>query len=157
MTLFVKQNKYHSSGVIGHTLKVTFHLLMHGRFDLLGAGLLHDIGKPVSAYHDAEDIKEGKGNFSFTNHEEYSYWIIRKCPSWLISDFTKEIVRKHYLIRGMYKAKKKGKFAKYARLKRMWDNTPENIKKDLGFFMKCDDLGKKTWLEGFKHYFKDKN
>ena len=46
----------------------------------------------------------------------------------------------------LYKAKKKGNFAKYSRQKRIWDNLSDDFKKDLSTFMKCDDLGKKAWL-----------
>ncbi len=108
---------------------------------MLSAGLLHDIGKPFTAKADAKDIAKGRGELSFTNHEELSYQIIKKWP--FISDYTKQIVRHHYLIRGMSKAKQKGERAKYKRLKRVWDSLPLGIKDDLAIFLKADDLAKK--------------
>ena len=145
-TLFWHQNKWHAHGVAVHTLKVMYHCAKKGRFDLLGAALLHDIAKPLSAYHDDEDIKTGCKDYSFTNHEELSYQLIKKWPKWLVSDKTKNIVRYHYHIRGMKKAKEKGQIGKYNRYKREWDKLDEKTKKDLGVFLACDDLGKKKGL-----------
>lgn len=144
--MFIKQNKYHAHSVLGHTVKVAYHLIRKGRWDLVPAGILHDIAKPLSAYQDADDIAEGKGYLSFTNHEVFGYHILKDCPSWLISDYTKNIVRHHYLIRGMYKAKKKGNYAKYRRLRRIWDKLDKTFKADLGTFMAADDEGKKSWF-----------
>jgi len=143
-TMFIRQNKWHAHSVIGHTIKVTYELIKKGRFDLVPAGILHDIAKPLSAHHDEEDIKEGLDHFSFTNHEIFGYHVIK---NWgFISDYTKNIVRHHYLIRGMYKAKKKDNLPKYRRLKRIWDKLDDDFKADLGVFMACDDLGKKAWF-----------
>jgi len=141
-TLFWKQNKWHKHSVLGHTLKVTWELIKIKRYDLVLAGILHDIGKPLSAYQDDKD--KITGEYSFTNHEEFSWHLIKNI-NW-ISDYTKDIVRYHYLIRGMKKAKEKGKFAKYRRLRKIWDTLDTGFKKDLGVFLKCDDLGKKGWL-----------
>ena len=146
MTLLVKQNKHHAHSVLGHTLHVTYHLAKAGRWDLVPAGILHDIAKPLSAYQDEKDIAEGLGNYSFTNHETFGYHIIKNLPAWLVSDYTKDIVRYHYLIRGMYKAKERGQRGKYLRQKRIWDNLSDDFKQDLGAFLKADDKGKKPWL-----------
>lgn len=142
-TLFWHQNKWHAHGVAVHTLKVMYHLAKKGRYDLLGAGLLHDIAKPLTAYHDKEDIENGCKDYSFTNHEELSYRIIKNWPVWLVSEKTKNIVRYHYHIRGMHKAKLKNNLGKYNRYKRDWDKLSLDFKKDLGVFLACDDLGKK--------------
>ena len=136
-TLFWHQNEHHKHGVLVHTLKVTYHLIKKGRWDLVPAGLLHDLGKPFTAHKKTEDI--GTPHFSFTNHEEASYHLIK---NWKISDYTKNIVRWHYLIRAMNKEKKRNP-KKYKRLKRVWDGLDDNFKKDLGVFLACDDLGKK--------------
>jgi len=142
-TMLWHQNKWHLHGVTVHTLKVMYHVIKKGRLDLLPAALLHDIAKPITAYHDADDIKGGCKDYSFTNHEELSYRIIKNWPNWLISDYNKNIVRYHYHIRGMHKAKLKNKIGKYNRYKRDWDRLDLDFKKDLGVFLACDDLGKK--------------
>ena len=67
---------------------------------MIVAGLLHDIGKPIIAYQDKED--KITNEYSFHNHEELSYQIIK---NWKVSSYTKQLVRYHYLIRGMSKAK----------------------------------------------------
>ena len=138
--LFIKQNRWHRHAVLGHTLAVTYHAFKAKEYRFIPAALLHDFGKPYSAYADEEDIKRGEGELSFTNHEELSYIIIKNWP--FVSQWTKLIVRHHYLIRGMAKAKQKGKDAKYRRLKRVWDNLDEERKNDLALFLKFDDLGK---------------
>jgi len=56
---------------------------------MLLAGLLHDIGKPVVAYQKEEDI--ALGEYSFTDHEEMSYLIIKDWK--FVSDYTKKLVR----------------------------------------------------------------
>jgi len=142
-TLFLKQNKYHTSSVIGHTLKVVYCLIKKGRWDLVPAGFLHDIAKPLSAYQDQEDIDDGLGFYSFKNHEAFGYHIIK---NWYISDHTKNVVRYHYHIRGMKKAKEKGEYAKYRRLRKEWAKLNKNFKKDLSVFLVCDDQGKKGWF-----------
>ncbi len=141
ITLFWKQNRYHKSGIIGHTIKVTLNLIRQGRYDLVPAGILHDIGKSFSAYQDEEDILTGE--YSFTNHEAFGYHIIK---NWSVSDHTKDIVRWHYLLRGMSKAKEKGEYSKYRRQRKVWDKLPLGFKEDLRVFMKADDKGKKAWI-----------
>ncbi len=143
-TMFIKQNKHHKHSVLGHTVKVMYHLLKKGRVDMLLAGMLHDIAKPIAAYQDKEDIITGE--YSFTNHEVFGWYLIKDLPTWLVSDYTKNIVRYHYLIRGMHKAKLKDNLPKYRRLKRIWDKLTPEFKADLGVFMACDDLGKKAWF-----------
>lgn len=137
-TLFVKQNKWHNHSVLMHTLKVTYECIKGKDYRFITAGLLHDIGKPFSAYQDEKDILSG--TYSFTNHEELSYMIIKNWP--FVSDYTKKMVRYHYIIRDMQKCKEKGKFARYNRLHKIWDKFDNDFKKELGRFMKYDDLGK---------------
>ncbi len=139
MTLLVKQNKHHKHNVFVHTLKVAYHIAKAGRWDLVAAALLHDIAKPFSAYQDDEDKLTGE--YSFTNHEAMGHYLIKDWK--FISDKTKDIVRYHYLIRGMHKAKKKGNINKYNRLKRLWDGLTDTMRKDLSIFMTADDKGKK--------------
>ena len=142
-TLFWHQNKWHKHGVLIHTMKVCYHLIKKGRYDLLSAGLFHDIGKPLVAYHDKEDIEGGCKDFSFTSHEEISYHIVKNYPSWLISDYNKDIIRYHYHIRGMKKAKERGQIGKYNKYLREWDRLTPEFRKDLVDFLVCDDKGKK--------------
>ncbi|QFR43428.1 HD domain-containing protein [Sulfurimonas xiamenensis] len=137
-SLFFVQNKWHQHGVLIHTLRVTYYILKTRNFKFFAAGLLHDIGKPFVAYKkDEEDIKFGE--YSFTDHEEKSYNIIK---NWFfISDYTKLIVRYHYLIRDLQKSKKED-LPRYRKKKKIWDSLNPKIKKDLAKFIKFDDLGK---------------
>ncbi len=138
ITLLWKQNAHHRHGVFMHTVKVTWHALRHGDFKMLAAALLHDIGKPVVAYQKPEDIEAGE--YSFTDHEEKSYRIIKRWP--FINDDTKLLVRYHYLIRDMQKHKTKDP-KRYAEKKAVWDALDASVKEDLGRFLKYDDLGKR--------------
>ena len=59
-SLFFIQNKWHQHGVLIHTLRVTYYTLKAGQFKMLTAALLHDIGKPSTAYiKDEEDERYG--------------------------------------------------------------------------------------------------
>lgn len=142
MTLFIKQNKYHANGVLLHTLHVTYQAIKAKQYRMIVPALLHDIGKPAVAYQKPEDVINNE--YSFTNHEEAGYQIIK---NWFfINDYTKNMVRYHYLLRDMEKSKKKGNFARYRRLVRIFNKLPQDFKKDLGIFLKLDDLGKeKIW------------
>jgi hypothetical protein len=140
-SLFWHQNKWHRHGVLIHTLKVVYHVAKVKRYDLIPAAVLHDVAKPLTAYHDAEDIEGGSVDYSFTNHEELSYRIIKNIP-W-VSDYTKNIVRYHYHIRGMFKARQKGQAGKLHRYKREWKKLTPEFKNDLAVFLKADDLAKK--------------
>jgi len=139
ITLFIKQNKWHRYSVLIHTLALVYHAIRAKQYKMIAAGLLHDIGKPIVAYQDEKDKLTGE--YSFTNHEEISYQLIKKLP--FISDYTKNLVRYHYLIRGKQKAKEKGQIGRYNRLKRSSDRLDENFLKDLVLFFKFDDLAKK--------------
>ena len=113
---------------------------------MLSAAFLHDIGKPYVAYQTKED--KITGEYSFHNHEEASYHIIK---NWKISEYTKKLVRYHYLIRGMQKAKEKNHLGRYHRMKRSFENLDENFKKELELFMHFDDLGKSCFFESNNH------
>jgi HD superfamily phosphohydrolase len=137
ITTFWKQNSFHAHGVYFHTLRVTYEVIKARQWKMIAAGLLHDLGKPHSAHQKPEDIINNE--YSFTDHEELSYVFIKNWP--FISDYTKNLVRYHYLIRRMSKAKKKG-LAEYTTLKSTYDGFSEDFKKDLSIFLRCDDLGK---------------
>ena len=137
ITLFYKQNNWHKHGVLVHTLKVCWFLLKYKQYNMLLAGLLHDIGKPIIAFQDDKD--KLRDTYSFVNHEEVSYIIIK---DWYIPQRTKNIVRWHYIIRDMKKCLEKGKFARYNRLTKIWNKLDDTMRKDLEMFLKCDDLGK---------------
>jgi len=140
-SLLFRQNDYHRYGVFRHSLMVVVHLIKAKQYKMIMAGILHDFGKPFTAKPDEKDIAKGRGELSFTNHEEFSYQIIKKWN--FISNETKLLVRYHYLIRGLSKAKEKGEMLKYRRLKRVWDRLSLEMKKDLSIFLKADDLAKK--------------
>ncbi len=138
ITLFWKQNKYHQHGILIHTLRVFLETFKAGHYDMLIAALLHDIGKPFVAYQKDEDIINNE--YSFTDHEEYSYQIIKSWP--FLSDYTKNLVRYHYLIRRITKAKEKKKTDEYQEQLKIYLSLPKNFRRKLGQFLACDDKGK---------------
>ena len=140
ITLFVKQNNYHRYGVFNHTLALVIHAIKYKQYKMIPAAVLHDIGKPIIAFQDEKD--KTTGEYSFHNHEELSYQIIK---NWKISTYTKNLVRFHYLIRGMSKAKQRNQIGKYKRMKRSYDSLDDNFRKELKLFMKFDDLAKKSF------------
>ena len=139
ITLFIKQNKWHRYSVLVHTLALVYHAIRAKEYKMIVAGLLHDIGKPVVAFQDEKDKRTGE--YSFTNHEEISYQLIKNIP--FLSQYTKNLVRYHYLIRGMHVAKKKGKIGRYNRLQRIYNSLDESFIDDLKLFLKFDDLAKR--------------
>lgn len=140
ITLFIKQNNWHKYGVLLHTLALFFHVIKNKKYDMLLASLLHDIGKPYIAFQDDKD--KVTNEYSFHNHEEISYFLIK---NWPISSYTKNLVRYHYLIRAMQKAKEKRKIDKYKRLNRIYTNLDLEFKKKLSIFMQLDDKAKKSF------------
>jgi len=139
ITLFIKQNKWHKHNVLIHTLKVAYYAHKAKEYKMIPAAILHDIGKPFVAYQDKKD--KISGEYSFTNHEEIGYQLIKKMP--FISNYTKNLVRYHYLIRGIQKAQEKGQTGKYKRLKRIFNKLDQNFIKDLEKFLIFDDKAKK--------------
>ena len=137
ITTFWHQNSHHAHGIFFHTVRVTWEVIKARQWRMIPCGLIHDFGKPGSAHQKPEDLIDN--SFSFTDHEELSFEIIKNWP--FISDYTKRLVRYHYLIRRMSKAKKKG-LAEYDTLKATYDGFTEDFKKDLSIFLRCDDLGK---------------
>ena len=140
ITLFLKQNKHHRFGVLLHTLALVYHTTRHKQYKMIPSAFLHDIGKPIITFQDEKD--KITGEYSFHNHEELSYQIIK---NWKISTYTKNLVRFHYLIRGMSKAKQKNQIGKYKRMKRAYDSLDDSFRKELKLFMKFDDLAKKSF------------
>jgi len=137
ITAFWKQNGWHQHGVIVHTLRVTYEVVRAGDYKMIPAAILHDIGKPFTAYQKPQDII--RKEHSFTDHEEKSYQIIKNIP--FISDYTKNLVRYHYLIRDIHlgKIKNNGR----AELKQpIWDSLTPEFQEDLKRFLTYDDLGK---------------
>ena len=137
ISLFWKQNKHHRHGVFIHTMRVAWYALRHGDVRMIPAALLHDIGKPVVAYQKPEDIEAKE--YSFTDHEEKSYQIIKNWP--FLSDYTKELVWWHYLIRDIDKHKDKDQ-KRYQEKKKIWDGLDEEMQADLKRFLNYDDLAK---------------
>ena len=137
-SLFFTQNLWHQHGVLVHTLRVTYYTLKAGEWRFFAAGLLHDVGKPFSAFKkDAEDYEFHE--WSFTDHEERSYQIIKNWP--FISEYTKKIVRYHYLIRDIKKSKKED-LERYAQKSKIWDSLDASLQADLHRFLLYDDRGK---------------
>lgn len=132
------QNKWHQHGVFVHTLRVTYYAVRGDGLKFLAAGLLHDVGKPSTAFKkDEEDYEFGE--WSFTDHEERSYQIIKNWP--FISEYTKKIVRYHYLIRDIKKSKKEN-LERYAQKQAIWETLDDDIQEDLYQFLAYDDAGK---------------
>lgn len=137
-SLFFTQNKWHQHGVFMHTLHVTYHIVKARNFRFFTAGLLHDVGKPFTAFKkDEEDFEFHE--WSFTDHEERSYQIIKNWP--FISEYTKSIVRYHYLIRDIRKSKKED-FNRYIDKQAIWESLDERMQADLALFLEYDDAGK---------------
>jgi len=137
-TLLWKQNSHHKHGVFMHTMKVVYHTLKNKDLSLFATALLHDIGKPFVAYQKPEDIQ--KKEYSFTDHEEESYQIIK---NWFfLSEYSKKMVRYHYLIRDISKSKKKGDIKRYEEKKLDWESLSKEEQEDLRRFLKYDDFGK---------------
>ena len=137
-SLFCVQNKWHQHGVLVHTLRVVYYVIKNDKYKFISAAILHDIGKPFCAYKkDEEDFEFNE--YSFTNHEEKSYQIIKNWK--FISLYTKKIVRYHYLIRDIKKSKIED-LDRYVLKKPIWDSLDYEIQKDLEEFLICDDLGK---------------
>ncbi len=137
-SLFFTQNKWHQHGVLRHILRVAYYTLKYGDFKMLPAALLHDIGKPFVAFKKDEEDREFN-EWSFTDHEERSYQIIKEWT--LIGNYTKDLVRYHYLIRDLKKSKKEDP-QRYIQKKLIWDALESDFKKDLERFLHYDDLGK---------------
>ena len=138
ITLLFKQNKYHKYGVLIHTLKVVLGVLKAKDFKFLAAALLHDIGKPFVAYQDKEDILVDE--YSFTDHEERSYQMVK---NWFIlSDWTKNVIRYHYIIRDIQNSKRKGLLERLERLQKAYATLDDDFIKDLEKFLIYDDYGK---------------
>lgn len=141
-TLLYKQNKYHHHGVFVHTLKVVYSVIKAKDYKFLAAAILHDIGKPFVAYQDEED--KITGEYSFTDHEEKSFQIIQNWP--FVSNYTKKLVRFHYIIRDMKKSLEKDRILRYKRLKEMFHTLEEDFVEDIKKFQKHDDYAKgKKW------------
>ncbi len=137
-SLLFTQNKWHQHGVLLHTLRVTYECIKAGEWRFVPAGLLHDIGKPFSAFRkDKEDFQFHE--WSFTDHEERSYQIIKNWP--FVSEYTKNLVRYHYLIRDIKKSKKEN-LERFSQKQAIWDSLDDAMHKDLINFLAYDDLGK---------------
>ena len=104
---------------------------------MIPAAIFHDISKPFVAYQKPEDIP--KHEYSFTDHAEYSYDIIKNLKG--ISDYTKNLVRYHYLIRDIKKCSENDNI-RYVKKKRVWDNMNPNFQYELKKFLICDDASK---------------
>jgi CRISPR/Cas system-associated endonuclease Cas3-HD len=117
---------------------LVYHAIKAKEYKMIAAGFLHDIGKPLVAYQGENDKLTGQ--YSFTHHEEISYQLIRKVP--FISDYTKKLVRYHFLIRGMEISKRKGYEGRYRRMKRIYDGLEPDFIEDLNIFIEFDDKAK---------------
>ncbi len=137
-SLLITQNKWHQHGVFLHTLRVVYYALKAGEKKFFAAALLHDIGKPFTAFVKDEEDREFN-EYSFTDHEERSYQIIKNWS--FISEYTKDMVRYHYLIRDINKSKKED-LERYALKQDIWDSLDEEMQEDLRRFLVYDDAAK---------------
>ena len=137
-TLFIKQNRHHKHSVLGHTLKVVYSAIKMKQYRFVIPALFHDFGKPYSAYQDDGD--KLSGTYSFTNHEEISWHIVKRWN--FLSDWSKDIIRHHYLIRDMYLCEQKGKIERLKRIQKRWENLSPELREDLKLFLTIDDAGK---------------
>jgi len=137
-SLFFVQNKWHQHGVFVHTCRVVYYTLKAAQFKMLPTAIFHDIGKPSTAFVKDEEDREFH-EYSFTDHEERSYQIIK---NWIfLSSYTKEMVRYHYLIRDIKKSSTENP-KRYEKKKKIWDSLNSNMHDDLALFLKFDDMGK---------------
>jgi len=137
-SLFFTQNKWHQHGVLVHTLRVLYNVIKGGDYKFIPAAILHDIGKPFSAFKKDEEDWE-YDEWSFTDHEERSYQIIKNWP--FISEYTKKIVRYHYLIRDIKKSKTEN-LERFAQKSAIWEKLDGAMQEDLRRFLAYDDAGK---------------
>lgn len=147
ITLFWKQNKHHKHSVLIHTLLVLWYSILANKPKFYLAALLHDIGKPFVATKDEDD-----DGYSFTNHEEKSYQMIKNIP--FISNYTKNIVRYHYLRRRIITDTEKLKKDKNSsngdpitpetvnNMIQTYKSFSKDFQKDLRLFMILDDKAK---------------
>lgn len=138
ITSFWKQNKWHRHGVFIHTVRLIYQCIINRKYSYIPAAILHDIGKPIIA-HQTEKDKINK-EYSFTNHEEISYRMI--CKYSFISNFTKYLVRYHYIHRAIDKSLRKGNFKKYARLEKKYKKINPILISHLQTFQELDDIAK---------------
>ncbi|MGK0256420.1 MAG: hypothetical protein ACI81I_001037 [Arcobacteraceae bacterium] len=138
-TLIVKQNKWHRHGVLIHTFKVVYQVLKAKDYKFIATAFFHDLGKPIVAFRDEEDMITRE--YSFRDHEEISYQIVKNWP--FLSPWTKEMIRFHYIIRDRINSKEKGHLKRLARLDAAWDTLSPEFIKDLELFLIYDDRGKK--------------
>ena len=139
ITLLLKQNKWHKYGVLLHTFKVVYGVIKAKDYKFIASALFHDIGKPIVAYRDEEDMITGE--YSFTDHEEKSYQIVK---NWFfLSEWTKQIIRYHYIIRDLKNSKRKGNHIRLERLKRAWETLDDKFIEELEMFLIYDDYGKR--------------
>jgi len=138
-TLLFKQNRWHKHGVFRHTLKVVYQVLKARDYKFLAAAFFHDLGKPIVAYRKDKDFETKE--YSFTDHEEKSYQIVKNWP--FLSDWSKDMIRYHYLIRDRSNSLKRGQTKRLERIERIWSTLSPEFIKDLEQFLIYDDKGKK--------------
>ncbi len=137
-SLFLVQNKWHQHGVLVHTCRVVYYTLKAAQFKMLVAAIFHDIGKPSTAFVKDDEDREFN-EYSFTDHEERSYQIIK---NWFfLNTYTKEMVRYHYLIRDIKKSYDEDR-PRYEKKKKIWDTLSSQMHADLAIFLSFDDMGK---------------
>lgn len=126
---------------------VFWYALLSSRRRFFLAALLHDVGKPFVA-----TLDEDGHDYSFTNHEEKSYQIIKQIP--FISNYTKNLVRYHYIRRRIVKDSKKLREGKNSsngdlitqesvnKMINTYNSFPKEFQRDLRMFQKLDDKAK---------------
>ncbi len=120
-----------------HTLNVVYNVFQRRLYRMIPAAFLHDISKSFVAYQKPEDILVNE--YSFTDHEEKSYEMIRNLRG--VSNYTKNLVRYHYLIRDMEKCWENNKI-RYTEKNKVWNGLNSHFQQELKKFLKCDDAAK---------------
>ncbi|PIN94937.1 hypothetical protein COU53_01655 [Candidatus Pacearchaeota archaeon CG10_big_fil_rev_8_21_14_0_10_30_48] len=152
------QNEYHEFDVYDHTIAVIDALKKETEdIDLISAGYLHDIGKPVSAklrfYEGVLQEKEpGIPYHTFKDHERIGEELVLQMPDEFFSEYglNKEKIAKlvgaHYLpMQGIHKMREAGNFVDfleaYRNLEKAIDKTELDRNEVMGIFL-ADCIGK---------------
>ncbi len=133
------QNKFHEFDVFTHTKEYVRHLTtMTSDREIIVAGWLHDIGKPVTATIKKDDlgnimeIEPGKICHEFENHELIGKEMVEKMDKDLFTNFNQERIAKliecHYIpMKGIKELRKTKNFVDFVISFNKLDNQLSNL------------------------------